>query len=75
VGTMVTGIVVVGVVAYGGRDSGLRGKVSRDISKVIIGILLGINWGIRFCGVLYFKPCINTLISILDLKIPLGYSL
>jgi hypothetical protein len=43
VGTMATGIVVVGVVAYGGGDSGLRGKVGWDINKVIIGVLLGIN--------------------------------
>jgi uncharacterized membrane protein len=75
VGTMATGVVVVGVVACGGGDSGLRGEVSRDISKVVIGILSGINWGIRFCGVLYFKPCINMLVSILDLKVLSGYSL
>ena len=43
VGTMATGVVVVGVVACRGRDGGLRGEVSQDISKVIIGVLLGIN--------------------------------
>ena len=43
VGTVATGVVVAGVVAYGGGDSRLRGKVSQDISKVIIGVLLGIN--------------------------------
>jgi hypothetical protein len=43
VGTVAIGIVVVGVMACGGRDSGLRGKVSQDISKVVIGVLSGIN--------------------------------
>jgi hypothetical protein len=43
VGTVVMGVVVVGIIACRGRDSRLRGKVSQDISKVIIGVLLGIN--------------------------------
>jgi hypothetical protein len=43
VGTMATGVVVVGVVAYRGGNGGLRGEVGQDISKVIIGVLLGIN--------------------------------
>jgi hypothetical protein len=75
VGTVATGVVVVGVVAYRGRDSRLKSEVSWDIGKVVISILLGINWGVRFCGVLCFKPCINILVSILDLKVLLGCSL
>jgi hypothetical protein len=43
VGTVVTGVVVVGVIACGGGDGGLRGKVSRDIGKVVVSVLLGIN--------------------------------
>jgi hypothetical protein len=43
VGTMATGIVVVGIVAYRGKDGGLKGKVGQDISKVVISVLLGIN--------------------------------
>jgi hypothetical protein len=40
---MATGVVVVGVIAYRGRDSGLKSKVSQDIGKVIVGVLLGID--------------------------------
>jgi hypothetical protein len=43
VGTVATGVVVAGVVAYGGGDSGLRGEVGRDISKVVVSVLSGIN--------------------------------
>jgi hypothetical protein len=43
VGTVVTGVVIVGVVACGGRDSGLRGEVNQNISKVIVSVLSGIN--------------------------------
>jgi hypothetical protein len=43
VGTVVIGVVIVGVIAYRGRDSGFKGKVGQNISKVVIGILLGIN--------------------------------
>ena len=42
-GAVATGIVVVGIVAYRGRNGGFRSKVSWDISKVIIAVLLGIN--------------------------------
>jgi hypothetical protein len=75
VGTIAIGVVVAGVMACRGRDSGLKSEVGWDINKVIVGVLLGINWGIRFCRVLYFKLCINTLVSILDLKVLLGCSL
>jgi hypothetical protein len=40
---MATGIVVVGVMACGSGDSRLRGEVGLDISKVVVGMLLGIN--------------------------------
>ena len=43
VGTIVMGVVVVGVMACGGGDGGLRGEISQNIGKVIIGMLLGIN--------------------------------
>jgi hypothetical protein len=43
VGTIATGVVVIGVMAYGGRDGRLRGKVGQNISKVVISVLLGIN--------------------------------
>jgi hypothetical protein len=43
VGTVVTGVVVVGVVACRDRDGGLRGKVGWDIGKVVVSVLLGIN--------------------------------
>jgi hypothetical protein len=75
VGAVVMGIVVEGIIACGGKDGRLSGKVSWCISKAIIAVLSGVNWGIRFCKVLYFKPCINILVSILDLKMPLDYSL
>ena len=75
VGTVATGIVVEGIIACKGRDGGLSGKVSWCISKAIIAVLLGVDWGIRFYKVLYFKPYMNTLVSILDLKVPLDYSL
>jgi len=35
--------VEVGVVAYGGRNGGLRSRVGRNIGKVIIGVLSGID--------------------------------
>jgi hypothetical protein len=75
VGTIATSVIVVGVIACRGRNSRLKGEVGWDISKVIISMLLGINWGIRFYRVLCFKPRINILVSILNLKVPLGYSL
>ena len=74
-GAVAMGIVVVNIMACRGRNSGLKNKVGWDISKVIIAILSGINWGIIFYKVLYFKPRINTLVSILDLKVPLNCSL
>jgi hypothetical protein len=43
VGTIATGIVVVGIVACRGKDSGLKGKAGQDISKVVISVLSGIN--------------------------------
>ena len=43
VGTVAMGVVVVGVVACGGGDGGFRGEVGQDISKVVVGVLLGIN--------------------------------
>jgi hypothetical protein len=43
VGTVATGVVIAGIVAYEGGDGGLRGKVSQDIGKVVVGVLLGIN--------------------------------
>ena len=75
VGAVATSIVVASVIVYGGGDGGLRGGVGWDIGRVIIDVLLGIDWGIRFYKVLYVKPCINILVSILDLKVLLDYSL
>ena len=75
VGAVATGIVVAGIIACGGRDSGLSGKVNWYINKAVVAVLSGINWGIKFYKVLCFKPRINTLVSILDLKVPLDYSL
>ena len=72
---MVMGVVIVDVVAYRGGNIRLKGEVGQSINKVIIVMLLGINWGIRFYKVLCFKPHINILINILDLKVPLDYSL
>ena len=43
VGAVVMGIVVAGIIAHGGRNSGLRGRVSWDINKVVISMLLDIN--------------------------------
>jgi hypothetical protein len=43
VGAVATGIVIVGIMACGSGDSGLRGEVGWDISKVVVGVLLGIN--------------------------------
>jgi hypothetical protein len=43
VDAIVMGIVVVGIVAYGGGNSRLRGGIGRNISKVIVGVLLGID--------------------------------
>ena len=43
IGTMVMGIVVVGVVACKGGNAGLKGEIGQSISKVIIVMLLGIN--------------------------------
>jgi hypothetical protein len=43
VGTIVTGIVVAGIMACGGGNGGLRGEVGQDIGKVVVGMLLGIN--------------------------------
>ena len=74
-GAVATGIVVVGIMACRSRNSRLRSKVGWDINKVVIAVLLGIDWGIIFYKVLYFKPRINILVSILDLKVPSGYSL
>ena len=74
-GAVVTGIVVAGIMACRGRNSGLRSGVGQDINKVIIAVLSGIDWGIIFYKVLCFKPRINMLVSILDLKVPSGYSL
>ena len=75
VGTIATGIVVAGVVAYKGKNNKLRGRIGWNIGKVVIVVLLGVNWGIRFYRVLYVKPRINILVSILDLKVLLDYSL
>ena len=75
VGAVVMGIVVTGVMACRGGDGGLRGGVSRNIDKVVVVILSGVNWGIRFYGVLCFKLCINMLVSMLDLKVPSDCSL
>ena len=43
VGTVATGVVVVGIMACRGGDGRLRGEVGWDISKVVVGVLLGIN--------------------------------
>ncbi len=43
VGAVVMGIVVTGVMACRGGDGGLRGGVSRNIGKVVVVILLGVN--------------------------------
>ena len=43
IGTVATGIVIVGIIAHGDRNSRLKNKVNQDISKVIISVLLGIN--------------------------------
>ena len=75
VGAVAIGIVVVNIMACGGRNSRLSSKVSWYINKAIIAVLLGVDWGIKFYKVLYFKPRINILINILDLKIPLNCSL
>ena len=56
VGAMATGIVVASIMACKGGDSGFSSKVSQHISKAIIAILLGVDWGIKFYKVLYFKP-------------------
>ena len=72
---MATGIVVVGIIACKGRNSKFSNKISQHINKAIIAVLLGVNWGIRFYKVLCFKLYINILVSILDLKVPLNYSL
>ena len=42
-GTVATGIVIVNIMACRSRNSRLKNKISWDISKVIIAILLGIN--------------------------------
>ena len=43
VGAVAIGIVVAGIMACEGRDSGLSGRVSWYISKAIIAVLSGIN--------------------------------
>ena len=43
IGAMVTGIVIIGIVAYRGRNSRLRSGISWDINKVVIAVLSGIN--------------------------------